>query len=336
MKQLKRFCCILMMLLMVVSAAIIPAQAEHTHKWGSWQWSADCTMVCGQKYTQIRHCTVPGCRDTQDRYSTLNHKWSKWKTTNPTCTEAGKKTRKCSRCGKTQKKTIAALGHDWGDWYVLYAPVGATPGMEERECKRCHITEQREIPGTPLPADPVPQPEQHPALSVELVSATSPSQEGDNVTSVWRVTNTGDTDLCYNSYRFHDGDGKWMGSGLSHNICGGETSGYLHPGDWCEVEIIFTVNSDDASLGIVKRTFTAVALVPYAPDEIPADGSIFSTNEVSDSASLSLPLDVQYSLVVKKTVISTAVDPSGAYAEGENIEYRITVTNPNSVPVRDV
>lgn len=38
----------------------------------------------------------------------------KWEITkNPTCTEKGSKTRKCSHCGETETVEIDALGHDW-------------------------------------------------------------------------------------------------------------------------------------------------------------------------------------------------------------------------------
>ncbi len=43
-----------------------------------------------------------------------NHDFGKWEITeNPTCTEKGSKTRKCSRCGGIDTVKIDALGHDW-------------------------------------------------------------------------------------------------------------------------------------------------------------------------------------------------------------------------------
>lgn len=43
-----------------------------------------------------------------------NHDFDEWEITkNPTCTEKGSKTGKCSRCGGTGTVKIDALGHDW-------------------------------------------------------------------------------------------------------------------------------------------------------------------------------------------------------------------------------
>ena len=51
-------------------------------------------------------------------------------TTEPTCTEAGEKTRTCSECGGTETKPVEALGHNY----------------ENGECARCHDV----LPQTPV------------------------------------------------------------------------------------------------------------------------------------------------------------------------------------------
>ncbi len=44
----------------------------------------------------------------------LGHEWGEWtQTAAPGCTEAGEETRTCSRCGETETRPVAALGHSW-------------------------------------------------------------------------------------------------------------------------------------------------------------------------------------------------------------------------------
>ena len=61
----------------------------------------------------------------------------------PTCTEAGLKTVKCSRCDETKETVIRALGHDWGEWTVVTQPQPGVPGQDQRVCSRCGETQYR-------------------------------------------------------------------------------------------------------------------------------------------------------------------------------------------------
>lgn len=61
-----------------------------------------------------------------------------------TCTEAGYKKLECE-CGEKQEETVAALGHDFGDWVVTKQPTTDAKGEETRTCKRCNGTEVREL-----------------------------------------------------------------------------------------------------------------------------------------------------------------------------------------------
>lgn len=63
-----------------------------------------------------------------------------------TCTAAGSKTVKCSRCDETKETALKALGHDWGAWTVKTPATETEPGVEERGCSRCDATQTREIP----------------------------------------------------------------------------------------------------------------------------------------------------------------------------------------------
>ena len=78
----------------------------------------------------------------------------------PTCTETGKTEGKhCSVCGEviTAQTTVAALGHDWSnDWVVTKPATTITEGKKECTCKRegCNQKKYEVIPVIGTPADP--------------------------------------------------------------------------------------------------------------------------------------------------------------------------------------
>lgn len=66
----------------------------------------------------------------------------------PTCTEAGMKHKKCSRCDETAEYTeIPALGHTFGVWEDVVASGGK---LQMRECATCGHTEERDTPTAPF------------------------------------------------------------------------------------------------------------------------------------------------------------------------------------------
>lgn len=70
--------------------------------------------------------------------TTGSHSYGSWTTTAAaTCTAAGSQTRKCS-CGKTETKTLTALGHDYSSVFTVdkKATCGAE-GSKSRHCSRC-------------------------------------------------------------------------------------------------------------------------------------------------------------------------------------------------------
>ncbi len=67
---------------------------------------------------------------------THRHKWKMTSRTEPTCETEGKKTWKCSACGKTYTETSKALGHDWDEGVITTEPFLFTPGVKTFTCKR--------------------------------------------------------------------------------------------------------------------------------------------------------------------------------------------------------
>ena len=69
---------------------------------------------------------------------THRHNWVVTSNQKATCTEAGKKTWRCTACGKTYTETYKALGHDWDEGAVTTEPHLFTPGVRTYTCKRDH------------------------------------------------------------------------------------------------------------------------------------------------------------------------------------------------------
>ncbi|MBR0230356.1 MAG: S-layer homology domain-containing protein, partial [Erysipelotrichaceae bacterium] len=68
----------------------------------------------------------------------------------PTCAEDGSYDLvvRCTRCNEilsSEKVTVEALGHDWGQWAVTTEPTCETEGEETRECSRCHETDSKPV-----------------------------------------------------------------------------------------------------------------------------------------------------------------------------------------------
>ena len=77
--------------------------------------------------------------------SSHTHNFVYTSTTNPTCTEDGYFLYTCS-CSQTKKEPIKALGHDFGAWTVTKQPTTTEKGTETRKCSRCTVIETRDIP----------------------------------------------------------------------------------------------------------------------------------------------------------------------------------------------
>ena len=59
-------------------------------------------------------------------------------TAQPTCEEAGVKSRSCSRCGHIENQTVAAKGHDFEDaWTIDKEATDTAAGSMSRHCKNC-------------------------------------------------------------------------------------------------------------------------------------------------------------------------------------------------------
>ena len=104
------------------------------------------TDVCGQNAATYTG-GVPGAVPTH------THSYTESITTEATCTTAGVKTFTCA-CGDSYTETIAALGHNFGQWFVETEATATTDGLKKRECTRCDAFETEVIPATGEPEEP--------------------------------------------------------------------------------------------------------------------------------------------------------------------------------------
>lgn len=101
----------------------------HTHSYGKW---TDCK-------DGINHQRSCSCGDVQKEAHAWDSAWVV--TTKPTCTEKGKKTRTCTKCGKTETASIPAVGHSFGEYKITKQPTALATGTKTRTCTKCGKTE---------------------------------------------------------------------------------------------------------------------------------------------------------------------------------------------------
>ncbi|HEY9059462.1 MAG TPA: CARDB domain-containing protein [Pseudobacteroides sp.] len=70
-------------------------------------------------------------------------------TKQPTCTTAGTKEGRCTKCGEVVSTvSIAALGHSYGSWTTTKSATCTTAGSRKRTCSRCSISDTETIAAT--------------------------------------------------------------------------------------------------------------------------------------------------------------------------------------------
>ena len=132
----------------------------------------------------------------------------------PTCTDKGYTLHTCS-CGNTYRdEEVAALGHDWTAWRVIVAATVLQDGTEERNCTRCEKTETRTIPKTQNPFVDVKEGDYFytPVLwavqngitngtSATTFSPNNPCTRAQIVTFLWRANGSPEPKLSVNPFK---------------------------------------------------------------------------------------------------------------------------------------
>ena len=129
----------------VIKAQTIVAALGHSWDGGKITKAATCTAAGTKTYTCTR------CKKTRtETIVATGHKVVKDAAVAATCETTGKtEGSHCSVCGTVLKAqtTVAALGHDYGEWKTIKAATYTEPGQAERVCRRnASHKEYRQLP----------------------------------------------------------------------------------------------------------------------------------------------------------------------------------------------
>ena len=88
-------------------------------------------------YTHSCASPLPGDSCTSCGIATCSHSYSSTVTKAATCEVTGTKTFTCSKCGDQYTETIAATGHNYGNWTTVTAAGCTTNGQQQKTCSNC-------------------------------------------------------------------------------------------------------------------------------------------------------------------------------------------------------
>lgn len=119
----------------------------HTNSLGHdlGQWTVEREAGCEYTGTERGECSR--CDHYEYReVPAIGHSYYE-RVIEPTCTSGGYTMHICEHCNQTSIDTeTEALGHDMGQWTMIYDAGCETTGWEQSKCTRCDYTEYRDIP----------------------------------------------------------------------------------------------------------------------------------------------------------------------------------------------
>ncbi len=111
-------------------------------------WETVSTVSCTTDGVKVKKCTVCHKQLEEDRVAAFHtYDANDWKTVSePTCTAKGEKAVLCTICSaKVKTQSIAAKGHNYGEWYTKSAPTYLKEGELRRDCDRCTHYDKKSI-----------------------------------------------------------------------------------------------------------------------------------------------------------------------------------------------
>ncbi len=282
------------------------------HNWGEWTTTKEPS--CTEKGSRTRTCKRCQKVETQEIAARGHYFPNPWTTiSEPTCTEVGHEMNTCVRvnrgvpCGYEWWREIPALGHDWGEWHVIKTPTAEEDGIEQRECSRCGITEQR-----PLTLEDY-------ADSASLSLSVSFDKDrvykaDETVTFHCTVMNNGNVPLWIEAvYMEFQNDDDMLESSPHEDKT-------LGPGESLITTVTYTCTQEDEDRRYVSATLFARGL---ETDKLDTENYVVS-NFVP--AVINLDDFMDYELIVGKT---ERFKPENGlyYTAAETITYKIVVTN---------
>lgn len=121
-----------------VCGAVVKEAQEHSFT----TYTSDYNAGCLTDGTKTAECDHEGCTQTKtvaDEGSALGHDWGEWETvTSPDCENKGSEKRTCKRCSVTETKDLDANGHDWKEDFTVDQEATCTEeGSKSIHCKNC-------------------------------------------------------------------------------------------------------------------------------------------------------------------------------------------------------
>lgn len=121
-----------------VCGAVVKEAQEHSFT----TYTSDSNAGCLTDGTKTAECDHEGCTQTKtvaDEGSALGHDWGEWETvTSPDCENKGSEQRTCKRCSVTETKDLDANGHDWEEDFTVDQEATCTEeGSKSIHCKNC-------------------------------------------------------------------------------------------------------------------------------------------------------------------------------------------------------
>ena len=123
-----------------VCGAVVKEAQEHSFT----TYTSDYNAGCLTDGTKTAECDHEGCTQTKtvaDEGSALGHDWGEWETvTSPDCENKGSEKRTCKRCSVTETKDLDANGHDWKEDFTVDQEATCTEeGSKSIHCKNCDV-----------------------------------------------------------------------------------------------------------------------------------------------------------------------------------------------------
>ncbi len=120
-------------------------QTDYKGNYNMWQYTSRGRVdgISGNVDMNIAYFSYGATADAKHShdYSELVKNSQK----DPTCTEDGQKTMRCS-CGETETQVIPKLGHKFSEWKVDKKATETEEGLKTRKCSVCGTVEEEKIP----------------------------------------------------------------------------------------------------------------------------------------------------------------------------------------------
>lgn len=121
-----------------VCGTVVKEAQEHSFT----TYTSDSNAGCLTDGTKTAECDHEGCVQTKtvtEKGSALGHDWGEWETvTSPDCENKGSEKRTCKRCSITETKDLDASGHDWEEEFTVDQEATCTEeGSKSIHCKNC-------------------------------------------------------------------------------------------------------------------------------------------------------------------------------------------------------